>query len=301
MQAPGPNYDYVLVVGPGRSGTTFLYENLKLHPGFAFPEIKEAGYYRSLRRFCRGRERLREGEAGGILADVSNLAYKDRALGEGVSRLKRHGVRVLLVVLLRDHLERARSIFRYRRSRGHLSAWLGAERLERAVMRDRLTAAQLDAIYRIGVDVLAIEFAALTEEPREALRVLGELCGVGGGGDVGEAGKAGGAAGAAVPERAGRRLANESVRPRSRLLVTMATVAAGALRALGFRRLLQRLKDSRRLQRLFFAPMSGDERRVALKHGNVRLLEEAFAECLATVRERSTPLAGGVHLRRAGG
>lgn len=290
MQAPGPNYDYLLVVGPGRSGTTFLYENLKRHPGFAFPEIKEAGYYRSLRRFRKGRGRLRAaGDGGSILADVSNLAYKDRALGKGVSRLKLHGVRVLLVVLLRHHLERARSIFRYRRSRGHLSAWLGVERLERAVVRDRLTAAQLDGIYRIGVDVLAIEFAALTEEPREALRALGELCGVGG-------------AAVAKEERTGRRRAtNPSVRPRSRLLATMATVAANALRALGFRRLLQRLKDSRRLQRLFFAPMSGDERRVALQHGNVRLLEEAFAECLATVRERSTPLAGGIHLRRAGG
>lgn len=298
MQARDFHYDYLLVVGPGRSGTTFLYEHLRLHPRFAFPEIKEAGYYRSLRRFRKGRGRLREGEAGRILADVSNLAYKDRALGKGVSRLKRHGVRVLLVVLLRDHRERARSIFRYRRSRGHLSAWLGAERLERAVMRDRLTAERLDEIYRIGVDVLAIEFGALTEEPRAALRALGELCGVG---DPCGMGGMGGAGGAAIPEWACRRRANPSMRPRSRLLATTATIAANALRALGFRRLLQRLKDSRRLERLFFAPMSGDERRVALKHENVRLLEEAFAECLATVRQRSTPLARGIHLRKAGG
>ena len=37
-----PVYDYVLAVGPHRSGTTFLYRALAAHPGFRAPEIKEA-------------------------------------------------------------------------------------------------------------------------------------------------------------------------------------------------------------------------------------------------------------------
>ncbi len=40
--------DYLLAVGPGRSGSEFLYENLKSKPGFVFPEIKEGCYCRSV-------------------------------------------------------------------------------------------------------------------------------------------------------------------------------------------------------------------------------------------------------------
>ena len=288
MKDPRPNYDYLLVVGPGRSGTDFLYQNLKGHPQFAFPEIKEAGYYRSARRFRKDYRRLRNGArpdpAGGdarILADISNLAYQDRSLCAQISRLKSEGVRVLLVVLLREHCDRARSMYRYRKSRGHLSAWLGPGRLERAVVRDRLTPEQLEEIYRAGVDVLCLDFAALMRQPAAAFQNLGGLCGVNGFGQV------------------ATEVSNPSVRGRSLPLSAAAHAGAALLRRLGLRRLLQRLKDSRRIARLFFVAMPDDERHIALKDENLQLLETAFQGCLSTIKAHSEPMADGAYIRKA--
>lgn len=290
MKEQPPNYDYLLVVGPGRSGTDFLYQNLRRHPQFAFPEIKEAGYYRSPRRFRKNFRSLRNGAhpdapAGDarILTDISNLAYQDRSLCARISRLKTRGVRILVVVVVREHCERAQSMFRYRKSRGHLSAWLGAGRLERTVVRDRLTPQHLEEIYRAGVDVLCLEFPALMQRPEAAFRHLGRLCGV---------------QGFAPTEN---EAVNPSVRGRSLALSATAHAGAALLRAMGFRRLLQRLKDSRHIDRLFFVAMPEDERQVSLKEENIQMLEQTFADCLSTVKAHSQPLDEGAYFRQADG
>ena len=274
-----PNYDYLLAIGPGRSGTDFLYANLRQHPQFAFPEIKEAGYYWSPRRFWKKSGRL-SGE-GSILADISNLAYKDPLLGPGVTALKGQGVRILIVVLLRDHCARARSMIRYRRSRGHLAAWLGANRLEQSVVRDRLTPKQLEEIYRLGADVLSIEFSTLVESPAQVFRHLSLLCGV------------------SIFERVETRITNRSVRHRNLVLSTLATSGALLLRSLGLRSLLQRLKDSEHLNRLVFVPLPEDQREVILQAESVRLLEKTCAECRSTIQLYSEALAKGIYFCNA--
>lgn len=275
------NYDYLLVVGPGRSGTDFLYENLRRHLQFAFPEIKEAGYYRSPRRFQKEFGRLLGGESR-ILADISNLAYKDRLLGPGVTTLKGQGVRVLIVVLLREHCARARSMYRYRKSRGHLTAWLGPNHLEQSVVRDRLTPQQLEEIFGLGVDVLSIEFSTLVESPAQVFRYLSLLCGV------------------SISDHVAVRMTNRSVRRRNLVLSTAATSGATLLRGMGFRRLLQRLKDSKRLDRLVFVTLPEDEQEVVLKEESVRLLEKTFTDCRSTIQAHSQALVEGVYFRRAG-
>ena len=282
-------YDYLLVVGPGRSGSELLYENLRRHPAFAFPEIKEGYYYRSRRAFAAARRRL-DGRAR-ILADVANLAYRDPALGPGVAALRAGGCRVLLVLLLRDHRERAASMIRFRRSRGEITAILGARRLGRAVLRDSLTPENLAALYRIDADVLAIGFPALAGDTAGALEALTALCG------------------APPPARVERRAVNESVAARHPLLSACGKAAAVVLRRLGRRRLLQRLKDSPRVRRLFFVPLAGGRGGAAaadgaagvLPEGAAAALDAAAAECRAIVERASEPLAPHLHLRRAGG
>ena len=113
-RASSPGYDYVLVAGPGRSGSTFLYRLLNAHPAFAAPEIKEGYYYRSVRRFDRARRKLRQSNT--ILLDVANTAWADPRLAV-VAALHRRGWRILVVVLLRQHRERAVSVMAYWQSR----------------------------------------------------------------------------------------------------------------------------------------------------------------------------------------
>ena len=274
--------DYLLVVGPGRSGSEFLYRRLQGHPAYAFPEIKEGRCYRSPRAFRKARARA----GGRVLADVANLGYRDAALAPGVRALLAEGVRVLLVVLLRDHPARARSMIAFRRSRGELSALLGARRLERAVVADRLMPEQLRAVYALDADVLALCFDALTGDAAATLDCLAALCG------TAPFAHGAGADGGAV---------NESVRARVPPLAAAGKLAALALRRLGLRRTLQRLKDSRRLRTFFFVPLDGADAAPSLSDANARLLDECGRECRATVAEASERLRPGVFLRRAPG
>ena len=64
-----PAYDYLLIAGPGRSGSTFLYQILNGHAMFVAPVIKEGYLYRSpaCQRVGRRAEpsAVRVGKAGG--------------------------------------------------------------------------------------------------------------------------------------------------------------------------------------------------------------------------------------------
>ena len=275
----GPAYDYVLAVGPGRSGTTFLYRRLNAHPGFSAPEIKEAHYYRSARRLARALEGLRG--SGAMLLDVADTAWSDPRLAR-VAALVRGGRRILVVVLLRRHRDRARSTMAYRRSRvlPALPGWLaGPGGLERAVVRDSLTAAALERIFGLGADVLTVEFEALTGKPGTVLDAIAALCRVAPFGRVD--------AEPVLPAQ----------RARSAPLAGAAKLTAWALRALGARRLLQALKDEPRLVGLVFRPARPGELH-ALSEAAAARLDRRHADCLSTVEAAGQPLGEGLRLAR---
>ena len=276
--AAPPVCDYLLVVGPGRSGSELLYRNLLAHPACVFPEVKEGYYYRSPARLRRARRTA--GGKGAVLVDVANLGYRDPALVPGVVRLQDEGVRVLIVVLLREHGTRARSMMRFRRSRGEVSALFGARRLEAAVVRDRLTPERLQDLYRLNADVLVIHFSALVQRTAEVLDALTDRCGL-------------------ARLRTGRPgRVNEAVQARSTWLAAAGKAAAVALRRLGFRRTLQRVKDDPRVRALFFVPLGPDDP-ARLGERSQAVLEEAWRECCAVVERHAERVADGVYLRPA--
>ena len=265
----GASYDYVLVAGPGRSGSTFLYRLLNAHPAFCAPEIKEGYYYRSARCFERARRGL--GESNAILLDVANTAWADPRLA-GVTALDRRGWRILVVVLLRRHRERAVSVMAYRASR---MAFASARRLERAALRDSLTAPALGRIHALGVDVLAVGFDTLTGDPGAVLDAMARLCGT---------------PGFAAPDP---RPVNRAVRARHPALGAAARLGAAVLRGAGARRLLQALKDEARVGRLFFRPAPAAPR-YSVSARTAALLDRRFDACLAALAAASTPLGDGL-------
>lgn len=275
-------YDYLLVVGPGRSGSTFLYQLLKGHPDFVFPEIKEGYYYRSPRLFDRLHRNTVAG-SGRILVDIANLAYRDPRLTRGVGALRSKGTRILLIVLLRNYRDRALSMIRFARSRGRPMVWMGPRLLERRIVRERLTPAALRGLLHLDADLLCIHFDALTRNTPACLDALASLCGS-----------------APFPQRESRAV-NEAVGRRNLLLATAATLTRGLLRRLGFRRTLQSLKDNASLQQLLFVPLRERERRrPALSRSSESTLDAAFHECSALIEDASQPLGSGVYLRRRG-
>lgn len=271
-------YDYLLVVGPGRSGSDFLYENLKNHPELAFPEIKEGYYYRSPRNF----DKALRGLQGKTLVDIANLAYKDPSLTKGLEQLAAKGCRTLIVVLLRDHYDRALSMMRFRKSRGEISALFGRRRLEDAVIQDRLKPSDLLGIYRCGVDVLTVSFPTLTQDTGAVLDTLSTICGV------------------SHFNYAARGVVNESVRTRHILLSAFGKSVAVALRGLGFTRILQKLKDNQSIRNLFFVPLAQDARGMSISQANMNILQGAYLKCRSMIRCVSDEIGEGIYFRRAG-
>ena len=274
-------YDYLLVVGPGRSGSEFLYRLLRGHPSFVFPEIKERYYYRSPRAFRRARKRLDGWGRGQLLCDVANLAYADAKLSRGVDALREEGFRILLVVLLRDHRDRAISMMQFRRSRAELSAFLGARRLEAAVVRDRLTPERLADIFRTNADVMALSFSALTKDTGAVMDVLPSLCG--------------------VPkfDRTPRQAVNQAVGPRSLWLSAFGHWCGFALRHLGCRRLLQRIKENQVVNKAFFVPLADDAQRPRLSEESLKRLDASAVACRWMIEDSSRQVGEGIYLRKA--
>ena len=276
-------YDYLLVVGPGRSGSEFLYRLLRGHTSFIFPEIKERYYYRSPGTFRQARKQLARGEPGQILCDAANLAYADPSLPPSVDALRQEGFRILLVVLLRDHRERAISMIQFRTSRAELSALLGPRRLEKAVVRDRLTPERLANVFRTDADVLTISFAALTRETGAVMDVLTSLCGTP-------------KFDCTPPQQA----VNQAVRARSLWLAAFGRWGGYTLRRIGFRRLLQRIKENQAVNKALFVPLTDDAERPRLSEESLNTLDASAIECRSIVENSSRQVREGIYLRKTG-
>ena len=281
MTPDRPSYEYLLGVGPGRSGSTFLHAVLTSHGAFEAPEIKEALYYRSSRRFEKALRRVRGAVPSAILVDVANHAYRDPSLAAGIETLEARGHRALLVVLFREHRARAASMMRFRKSRGELSALFGEKVLERTVVRDSLAPGDLSRLYGLPVDVLTVEFSALVEHTERVLKVVADLCG------TAEFGP--------VP----RCPVNESVRARSILLSAIGKLAALALRKAGFRRTLHRTKEHPRVRSVFFVPFAGSPGEVRFSDWAESLLQGRYEACRRVIGDSSTCLEEGIWLKRS--
>lgn len=275
-EAGSPALDYLLVVGPGRSGSTFLYRLINRHAAFCAPHIKEGHYYRSPRRFGKAHAEVSR-DASATLLDVSNLAWRDPALLRGINTLLDQDRRILLVVLLRNHRDRAISMARYHRSRGLPSMLLNSRALEYTLLRNSLTPADLTRIFESGADVLVIGFDALVERTAETLAHLARLCGT---------------APFSPPDPAP---VNPTMQARSLLLSTAGKLAATTLRGVGGLRLLQRLRDDSRVTHLFFRPVDNDSWPV-FSHAADAQFADLSARCRAASEQAGERIAADLWL-----
>ena len=272
--ARGRRVDYLLIAGPGRSGSTYLFEGLAARGDFVAPAIKEGAYYRSPGRLRRAVGRL---PAGAVLLDGANAAWRDPRLA-GLAGAGGAGCRVLLVLLVRGHVDWARSMKAFRASRGDWLGWLGEAALERGVVRDSPGPADAARLLGLGVDVLCVEFSALVRDPAAVLDRIAGLCGRP-------------PAGLAPPPAA----VNPAVAARSRAVAGLGKGVAVALRALGWRGLLRRLKASGRLRRAFFRPLDGPP--PPLRPASERALARRESACRAALEAATVEVAEGLRLK----
>ena len=73
-----------------------------------------------------------------------------------------------------------------------------------------------------------------------------------------------------------------------------------ALRLLGFRRLLARIKESKVVNKVFFVPLTDDAERRRLSDESLKMLDASAAACRWMVKSSSRQVREGIYLRKAG-
>ena len=276
--APRPFYHYLLFVGPGRSATTYVYQILRDYYSVSFPDIKESHYYLKPRRYRRARGQIPEGH---LLGDISNDAYMDLGLPLALRRLKSEGVRVLVVVILRGHIDRARSMLQFDLSRGRALGPGGKAGLENRVVGRRLTPDHLHNICSAGTNVVVLDFDLLTIRPNAVLNRLASECGI-----------------APSDEKLPRVGPNASEKARLQPMTAAAVLLAKAMRWAGLLRVLQRLKDNLWIHGLFFKPLHhhDDDNVQSLSAEHMDILHNENRRCWRLLRQRSNIALEGFYL-----
>lgn len=109
-------------VGPQKTGTTWLYECLRSHPGLCFPDRVKETFFLD-RRFDRGWDwywsHFRSCRGAQSRAEVAPTWFD---VPEAARRLEEHNPRCRIIVTLRDPVERSRSLWLHHRRKGRVGA-----------------------------------------------------------------------------------------------------------------------------------------------------------------------------------
>lgn len=236
-----PNF---VMIGPGKSGTTWIYRLLREHPDVYVPETKEVMYFNEF--YDRGEDWYRsffehvDGETA--VGEVSNTyIFDERVAG----RIRRYNPSMRLITSLRNPIDRAFSHYLFLRRNGKVSGSfediIGGE--HRVVERG-LYHRHLRPFWQEFPDsqILVLDFDTLADDSRQFGRAIFEHLEV----DA-----------SFWPESADER-ALGAMRPRSKLVARLAKAVAVGVRRLGHPELVTRLKESS-VMKLLFEPIDRSE------------------------------------------
>lgn len=261
--------DFV-IVGPQRTGSSWLDRALRDHPGIAMPKLSKetfffddpdkgalADYFD--RYFADISADCKAGEAGPTY--FHNPAARDR-LRKAFPELK-------IIILLRDPVERTFSLFRHEvakgRSEDDLAQAIAAnpEIIESGRYATHIPLCHAEFGQK---NVLLVNFKDIEGRPEELIREIQRFIG--------------------VPERS---LSPDLLEkygaghiPRVQKIATMAAAASRGLRRAGFDRIVEWAKSLGLKDRIF---AGGDASRMEISDDDRRILEKAHAEDIDYIRQ----------------
>lgn len=112
-------------IGPGRTGTTFIFKMLDQHPQIELPDQKEINYF--IHNYEKGDswyESIFPDVEGTLTGDFSNLYFYDK---EAVKRIASNLPKAKVICVLRNPFDRTISNFRYQQRSGNMDARLDFE------------------------------------------------------------------------------------------------------------------------------------------------------------------------------
>lgn len=261
------------VIGPGKSGTTWVYEVLAAHPEVCMASAKETTYFDQ--NFDRGVEWYHrlfpDGAARGatVTGEVSNTYIGSP---EAPARMAAYNPALQLVASLRNPVDRAFShylfLLRNDRFRGSFEELMECRQPD--VFEQGRYGSHLSRYlaHFPREQLLVLAFDDLVRDAAGYARTLSEFLRV----DPTH-----------IPPVAGQRVLSAS-RPRNRLAARTVKRAAVTVRRAGVPQLVTRVKRSGAVTRMLYRPY-GDDDRARLAEPTRRRLEEWYADDVALLGE----------------
>lgn len=238
-------------IGPGRTGTSMLYEALRAHPQVAMARgTKETNYF--AHEYYRGQAWyaafFEGGEGKKAVGEISNVYFYDTDVPARMHRLVPDA---RLFSCLRNPFERLRSVFLYRKRSGEIEPEVTLEKALQQypdLITDSCYATKLAAYFRYfdRDQVLILFYEDLDRQPESFIASLFAFIGV----DHGF-----------KPDVLNERV-NASAQPRTRWLGTLAATTAQTLRRYGLLFLLDRAKRSRMVRNMVLKSVDAPEHSV---------------------------------------
>lgn len=217
---------YILIAGPGRSGSTLLYTLIKCTDG-----VNRLGEIKELELYKRGFKSINR---NADIIDISNRAFGEKQkVKEFIEKIFFYDSRanVKIIYLFRDSAKRAISIYNFRKSRGYWETYLPKSFAFKQIAKDFLKPENIVVDLRVNTYVVDFDFLIKCETQRY---ILSQILEVSGEADSIE------------------RKINESVKARSAFLSSVGKLMAISLRRVGAGMLLQKIKDTKIVNQIFF-------------------------------------------------
>ena len=167
---------YVLVAGPGRSGSTYLYNVMAQHPDVGTAGWKEAYLYRNESKLLSA---LQKSATKKVFLDVANRGFVDPKLREflrNYSDIKPYSL--VLIYLYLDQGERLASVLDFRKSRGMIEAYLPQRLAEKLLVSEIFCSRHLQSQQSPHYDTFILKTEKMQRDPTLLLAELDKMLGL---------------------------------------------------------------------------------------------------------------------------
>ena len=228
---------HFVIMGPGKAGSTWCYNAMRLHPEVSVPKVKETYFFSNDDSTIEYYEDMFDFKfENKCFGDFSNQYYKDISF---IDRVLLHYPNTKFVYLWRNPIDRAASVIKFERMQGRSYSIEQFKKDWEIKLFDNSKIVD-GVLQKVRSDnLLILKFDTITQTPAIAFQ---ELC------DFFEV--------AQIPVDLTRVYQNNSVLPRYRLLVRLGKFVAEVLRKYRMHQVLQILKNSETVRTLFYSKSS---------------------------------------------
>lgn len=240
--------NFVIGIGPGKAGTTWLYNQLSSSGQINISKIKETNHFFKSEPSLRDYKRFFNSKGPSLCLEISNFYFKSDHALESISRLIPNAK---IIIFLRDEVDRLLSCFKFEVKQGYTDDFSQyIEKINVSEFNNDLIVRRVRK-YFPDEQIFLLRFDDLQERPQELLDELSNFLMI----DP-----------VLFREQSYK---NPSTLPRNAVFARFGRLTAKVLRFFGASTLLQKLKNSAKIRNLFYTDvpvqLTDGERNMALE------------------------------------